>query len=64
MTTSDEIIQQAWRDGLLRAAEKRNGIGDVTESLDVIVPLIYVFAQLGEPSCVRAMSGGRHDREG
>ena len=64
MTTSDEIIQQAWRDGLLRAAEKRNGIGDVTESLDVIVPLIYVFTQLGEPSCVRAMSGGRHDREG
>ena len=64
MTTSDEIIQQACRDGLLRAAEKRNGIGDVTESLEVVVPLIYVFAQLGEPSCVRAMSGGRHDREG
>ena len=64
MKTTDEIIHEAWQDGVIRANQKRNGIGDVTESLDVIVPLIYVFAQLGEPSCVRAMSGGRHDREG
>jgi len=62
--STDEIIKRAWQEGVLRATEKRNGIGEVTESLEVVVPLIYVFAQLGEPSCVRAISGVRRDSEG
>jgi hypothetical protein len=64
MATTDEIIKQAWREGQLRAVEKRSGIGDVTENPKIVGPLVYAFAQFGEPSCVRAVNGERHDSQG
>lgn len=65
MSKSDDIIERAWREGAMRAAAKRSGIGDVTEG-PVVASLVYVFAQLGEPSCERALAkalqGGRNGR--
>ena len=47
MTTSEEIIEQAWREGVLRATEKRTGIGDVIEG-SMVQSLACVFRQLEE----------------
>ena len=46
MSTTEQIIKQAWRDGQLRAVEKRSGIGDVTENPQIVGPLVFVFKQL------------------
>lgn len=54
METSDEIIGRAWRDGIMRGAAERSGIGDVTEG-PLVGQLVYVFAQLGERSCADAV---------
>jgi hypothetical protein len=53
MTTTEEIIKQAWREGQLRAVEKRTGIGDVTENPLIVEPLVYVFKQLEAPDADR-----------
>ena len=46
MSDTKEIIKQAWRDGQLRAVEKRSGIGDDTENPQIVGPLVFVFKQL------------------
>lgn len=56
MGRSDDIIDQAWREGVVRATVKRTGIGDVTENPKIVGPLVYVFAQLGVRSCIDALA--------
>jgi hypothetical protein len=54
--TSEEIIEQAWREGVLRATEKRTGIGDVIEG-SLAQSLAYVFRQIEENGIGRRSEG-------